>query len=223
MKLPIIRNWRAARQTGDSVADDPVRRFTLTAELPALGRKPLWRLRVEMTAEPQGSGERVHMRAHMEANFADALALAAARPVASEPGTRAGRMRRRTAESVVRIVQKVVDRPVVQRVGRALLLHNFNSWIDVRASTADLAFGARALIPETERLKGLGIEPQFGDGPLAQTWAGGDAAAGAEFAQVSLLQFEKRHLPAQFAALFGGNPFHFAGALVNVIEDPAKR
>jgi hypothetical protein len=36
---------------------------------------------------------------------------------------------------------------------------------------------------------------------------------------VSLLRFDKHHLPAALAALLGRQPLHVAGAIVNVVEE----
>jgi hypothetical protein len=226
MKLPILSRLRAA---GGEIADGAGgERYTLTAEIPGLRPgKPLWRINLELHSEPQGDGERLRLQAHWQANFASALSPAlAAGPTAAEsdagsssetlPTQRFGQWLRRR-----------LDNPLLRALAEPLLRHDFNSWIELRASTADLADGAGALLPERARLKALGIEPKLSDAthdaPLTQSWASSHAGARPGFAQVSLVQIDKRHLPPALAALLGARPFQMAAALINVVEEEKPR
>ncbi|HZR34168.1 MAG TPA: hypothetical protein VFA75_02255 [Nevskia sp.] len=225
MKLPILSRLR---DSGTSAGTDGAEgeRYTLAAEIPGLKPgKPLLRINIEMHSHPQGDGERLRLRAHWQANFASALAPALAAP-ARQPEPVTPSAERLPAERVGQWLRRRLDNPLLRAVAEPLLRHDFNSWVELRASTADLAGGAGALLPETDRLKALGIEPKLSDpkqdAPLAQSWAGSAAGTRPGFAQVSLLQLDKRHLPPALAKLLGSRPFQLAAAVVNVIEeDPA--
>lgn len=221
MKLPILSRLREGGTASEGSADGE--RYTLAAEIPGLAPgKPLLRINIEMHSQPQGGGERLRLRAHWQANFASALAPALGQeppPAMSPSGERL------PAERVGQWLRRRLDNPLLRAVAEPLLRHNFNSWLELRASTADLAGGAGALLPETDRLRALGIEPKLSDpkqeAPLAQSWAGAANGPRPGFAQVSLLQLDKRHLPPALAALLGARPFQLAAAVVNVVEEDA--
>jgi hypothetical protein len=216
---------RSAGSSGSAENRAEGERYALAAEIPGLRPgKPLWRLNLELLSEPQGEGERLRLRAHWQANFASALApaLGAEAPLNAGPSGE-----RLPVQRVGQWLRQRLDNPLVRRIAEPLLRHDFNSWLELRASTADLAGGASALLPETDRLKALGIEPKLSDStrdaPLAQTWAGSAQGPRPGFAQVSLLQLDKRHLPPGLAALLGRKPFQLAAAVVNVVEeDPSQ-
>jgi hypothetical protein len=220
MKLPILSRLRDKGAAAAGGADGES--YTLAAEIPGLAPgKPLLRINIEMHSQPQGDGERLRLRAHWQANFASALAPA----LGHEPPAMSASGEKLPAERVGRWLRRRLDNPLVRAMAEPLLRHNFNSWVELRASTADLADGVGALLPETERLKSLGIEPKLStpkqDAPLAQSWAGASNGANPGFAQVSLLQMDKRHLPPGLAALLGARPFQLAAAVINVVEEDA--
>jgi hypothetical protein len=222
MKLPILSRFRAADSGGlDQQAG--AERYTLAAEIPGLRPgKPLLRLQMEMHSEPQGDGERLRLRAHWQFNFASALAPAlGVDPPQAQAAEPSGE--RLPAERVGQWLRQRLDNPALRRLAEPLLRHDFSSWLELRASTADLADGAGALLPETDKLKRLGIEPKLStstqNAPLAQSWAGSAGGPHPGFAQVSLLQMDKRHLPPALAALLGAKPFQLAAAVVNVVEE----
>jgi hypothetical protein len=229
MKLPILSRLRAAGSSGRIEKNQAEgERFTLAAEIPGLRPgKPLWRIQLELHSEPQGEGERLRLRAHWQANFASALAPALSAEPAQPPRAETPESSERLpAERVSHWLRQRLDNPTVRRLAEPLLRHDFSSWLELRASTADLAGGVSALLPETDRLKALGIEPKLSnsteDAPMAQSWAGSAAGPRPGFAQVSLLQMDKRHLPPALAALLGAKPFQLAAAVINVVEeDPA--
>ena len=235
MKLPILSRLRASGSSGAVAGKADGERYSLSAEIPGLSPgKPLWRINLELHTEPQGDGERLHLRAHWQANFASALAPALAAdapppPVAhSSPGPDSGPAADRSAatlpaQRVGQWLKRRLDNPLLRALAEPLLRHDFNSWIELRASTADLADGAGALLPQTDRLKALGIEPKLSDAkndaPMTQSWAGSAMGPKPGFAQVSLLQIDKRHLPPGLAAMLGARPFQMAAALINVVEE----
>jgi len=227
MKLPILSRLRRAGSGGEVAGNADGERYTLSAEIPGLRPgKPLWRINLELHSEPQGDGERLRLRAHWQANFASALApaLAADQP---PPVAESGSGGTLPAQRVGQWLRRRLDNPLLRAVAEPLLRHDFNSWIELRASTADLADGAGALLPESSRLKALGIEPKLSDAsheaPMAQSWTGSAMGPRPGFAQVSLLQIDKRHLPPALAALLGARPFQMAAALINVVEEDAPQ
>ena len=114
------------------------------------------------------------------------------------------------------VAQRALRVPLVRRIAEPLLQIDFNTWIEIQASTASLDAGSHGLLPQAERLQALGIRPKrAGDQPLAESWAG-EAPDG--FAQVSVLQIDKRHLPAQLVKLLGDQSFGLAATIVNTAQ-----
>jgi hypothetical protein len=212
MKLPMVKRLRAAGAEGGV---DDGEGFALSAEIPGAGGKPLWRLTVELKSRPQGSGEHLQLRAHLQANFASTRAELAAQREGNEglPAPRAAQWLLRSLE-----------RPALRRLAAPLLRRNVSSWLELHASTADLAGGPGALLPQAGQLDRFGIDAGKGTEPLAQTWAGQGGAANPGSARVSLLRFDKRHLPQSLAALLGKQPLQVAAAVVQVVnEEPGAR
>lgn len=163
---------------------------------------PLCEFRFEAQADEQAGGERVRLRAHFRLSLRGATAHA--------PG-------RRTAlpARIGRWIERRLASPVAQVLAAPVLDREVNSWVEVRASSAALDEGSRALVPE--RLKVLGIEPQAGK-PL-QSWAGGLGGPRPGFAMLTLLQLDKERMPAPLQQALGPRPFQLTATLVNVIED----
>jgi hypothetical protein len=199
----------------------PHESFSLSAEIPGFTPdQPLWRLKLEMLSEAHGDGQRLRLRGHFQASLANALAPtpSGAHAISSpETGTALAETPR-----VGTWLRAALSKPGLRRFAAPLLRHDFNSWIDVRASTADLVDGASALLPERLQLQTLGIDTTGDrDGFLAQTWAGNSDSGPPGHAQISLLQLDKRHLPTKIAALIGDKPFQLVAALVAVVEEKA--
>lgn len=190
--------------------------MSFSAEVPVgAGGAPLWRVNLQVVSEPQVDGERLRLRAHFQTNFASVLkpALNAPRtPVDSSGGTALT-----LAERTGALAQRALSNPLVQRIAAPLLKHDFNTWIEMQTSTASLDDGAHALLPQSEKLTALGIAPsRKADGPVAESWSG---QSNNGFAQVSIVQMDKRHLPPQFASLLQGKPFHLTATIVNTVEE----
>lgn len=197
-------------------APKPSEAFAFSAEIPGgCAGKPLWRVAVELQTQPQGAGEQLRMRVHWQANLGSCLSLPAPHADGSTTGSA-------VAERVGDWLRAGLSQPLVRRFAEPLLRHDFNTWMELRASSADLADGPQALLPERERLRALGVDLPQGDGPLAQTWAGAMPGPKPGFAQLSLLRLDKRHLPPALAAVLGTRPLQLAAAIVNVIESPTK-
>lgn len=227
MALPIIGRLRRRLDGAAARALELAGResFSLSAEIPGFApEQPLWRIKIEMLSEEQGDGGRMRLRAHLQSHLASALVKELPKPAARDALAGPGGDRLPTPR-VAQSLRLGLQLPALRRAAAPLLRHDLDSWIDIRASTADLVDGARALLPESEQLKALGIDPTAvatgNDGPLAQTWAGATGGPHPGFAQVSLLHVEKKHLPKSLAALLGGRPFQFVAAIVNVAEEKA--
>lgn len=202
-------------------ADPSTDRVGLSAEIPGTDGAPLWKLDVQVVTEPHGDGEKMRIRAHVQTNFASALRPAIGRKKRHDKraigsGSRALTRAQRVGVLMQRTAERALATPVLRAIAEPLLRHDFNTWIEVQASTASLDKGAQDLVPAQEQLARLGIKPKKGDGPIAESWAG-EAPGG--FAQVSLLQLDKKHLPPRLAKSLGGKPFSMAAAIVNVVEE----
>lgn len=212
-----------SRLRGASAAprrDGAEERLHLTAAVPLAGADaPLWQVDVQVVSEPQADGDKLRLRAHVQTNFGSALraALTAAPRSDALPGPGARNLAQRTGALVTRTARRVLATPVVGRLAQPLLRMDFNTWVELQASTASLDAGSGSLLPQAERLAALGIRPRrAGDQPMAESWAG-EGPNG--FAQVSVLQMDKRHLPPRLAALVGDKPFQLAAAIVNTVEE----
>lgn len=193
-------------------------RVDFAAELPVGQDQPLWRVRLQMITEPQADGERIRLRAHFQTNFASALRPALASPAqrpalnAQGAGT-ALTLAQRAGGFAQRAAQRALDIPAVRALAEPLLQLDLNTWVEIQASTASLAAGSHALLPQADKLAALGIRPRRADDqPVAESWAG-EALGG--FAQISMLQVDRRHLPEQLLRLLGDRPFSLAAAIVN--------
>ena len=189
--------------------------LSFSAEVPVtVGGEPLWRFNMQVVSEPQVDGERLRVRAHFQTNFASVLrpALEAPTPLQrTSTGTALTLTERGGA-----LAQRALRNPVVRRLTAPLLNHDFNTWIEMQTSSASLDAGAHALLPQSDKLTALGIAPRKADGPVAESWSGQSPNG---FAQVSILQMDKRHLPPQVASLLKGKPFHMAATIVNTVEE----
>ncbi len=218
-----IEQWAGDHAAPVADAED---QLSFAAELPVGQNQPLWRIQLQMITEPQADGERMRLRAHIQTNFASALrpALDNATPperpaLAANTGT-ALTLGQRGAAAVGSALQKAAQRalevPAIRALSEPLLQLDLNTFVEIQASTASLAEGSHQLLPQADKLRALGIVPRrSSDAPVAETWSG-QAADG--FAQVSVLQIDKRHLPQRLAELLGERPFSLAAAIVNTAQ-----
>lgn len=210
-------------------------RLNFSAAIPGYGADgaggaPLWQMDVQTVTEPQGDGEKLRLRAHIQANLASVLRDGLNAPPREDRHTlpsarraltrseRVGQLAQRAAQSTIR---GALGLPVIRALAQPLLDHDFHTWIELQASTASLDQGAKDLLPAREQLERLGIQPlMHQDAPIAQSWAG-ESPRG--FAQVSLLQIDKRKLPQRLVRTIGDKPFSLAAAIVNVAEEKPSR
>lgn len=193
------------RSAGENFIGRPLEgeALSFTAAIPGRGG-PLWQATLEAVSEPQASGERLRLRAHFRLSLRRALPAPRAE---SPPATLPAR--------VGRWIERRLESPLVQAFAAPLLDRDVSTWVELRATDAELDEGSRALVPE--QLERLGLEVQAGR-PL-QSWAGAVAAPKPGFAMLTLLQFDKDRLPPRMRRVLGARPFHVAGAVVNVIEE----
>ena len=194
--------------------------LSFAAEIPLAGSNtPLWRVNVQVSSEPHGDGEKLRVRAHIQTNFASALrpALQASHATAALPSPTRPNLAQRAGALVQRTAQRALQLPLVGALAEPLLEHDLNTWVEVNASTASLDKGSRDLLPQSEKLNALGIRPKQGkgDAPMVETWAG-EAPGG--YAQVSMIQMDKQHLPPALAQSLGDKPFQLAATVVNTVE-----
>ncbi|WP_143383675.1 hypothetical protein [Fontimonas thermophila] len=210
----------AADPAGGAASERHVR---LTAELPVGQAAPLWRVQLEWVSTPQADGERLHLRAHVQTNFASALRPALASAATPHPALASGSraLAPNLAAHLGGLIQRAASRalaaPGIRMLAEPLLRLDLNTWIEIQASTASLAAGSHGLLPQAERLAQLGIVPRrAGEQPVAESWAG-EAADG--FAQVSVIQIDKHHLPEGLQRRLGDRPFSLAATIVNTAQE----
>ncbi|SEQ91181.1 hypothetical protein SAMN04488038_112105 [Solimonas aquatica] len=201
--------------------------LSFAAEIPVGENQPLWKIELQMHSEPQADGERVRLRAHLQTNLGSALRPALQAGKAQTPRhealpheeakpARGLRLAQRTGAAVQELSRRALEVPLLRRLAEPLLQLDFNTWIEIQASTASLDAGASSLLPQSERLAALGIRPRAaGEQPLTETWAG-ETPDGV--AQLSVLQLDRRHLPAQLLKLLGDRPFGLAATVVNTVQ-----
>lgn len=224
--MGMLKRWRERidRRAAAALADDDTtlpERFGFSAAIPAGSFGSLCKLDLQLLREPQQDGERMHLRAHIQTNFASVLrpalmqAAGADVPVAEPSVSRAIEPASRAARIANAGLQRVLATRLVQRVAAPLLTHDFNTWMEIQASTEPLDDGAHSLVPQQEKLAAMGIKPSRAAGPQAENWATQTANG---YAQLSLLQIDKSQLPAELAKRFGKQPFQLAAAIVNTVE-----
>lgn len=229
--LKTRKRRRVASTTPALSSDEDSYAFAATVPVGPAGLA-LWKLEVRIDNEPQADGDRLRVRAHVQANLASALRVALDGPepapaqaaLAHEGAAGLARgLAERAGVTALRLARRTLNTPVLRRVAEPLLQLDFNTWFEVQASTASLHSGAQALLPQAERLAQLGIHPKpAGDTPRAETWAG-EAPDG--FAQVTVLQADRRHLPDALQRQLGDKPFGLAATVVNTVQKrgPTRR
>ena len=226
--LKKTRQRRRGSNSGEALhtAED---RYAFAAAIP-VGRaaQALWKLEVQVDNEPHADGDRLRVRAHIQTHLASALRPALAETASpgaanalGHDGHSAGRgLAERAGHAAQNLARRALATPVLRRLAEPLLQLDFDTWLEVQASTASLHSGAQALLPQAERLAALGIHPKpAGDTPSAETWAG-EAPDG--FAQVTVLQADRRHLPASALKWLGERPFGLAATVVNTVQKKAR-
>lgn len=197
------------------------------AEIPAGVFGSILKLNVSVDSTPQGDGERVRLRAHVQTNFASVL-----KPMLQAPAPPPKPRRRKTrGESralalapAAALIGQVASRgarrafanPLVKKLAEPLMKRDFNHWIEINASTASLDRGAHDLIPKSDKLEAMGIRPARHAGPHLESWSGLTAQGNA---QVATLQLDKNSLPKNLQKRLGDQPFNLAAMIVSTVEE----
>lgn len=217
-------------------------RFRLSAAVPGRGSGVVCAFLVEVVRVAHQEGERIRVRAHVQANLASVVrpalqrAVGATQPSAASRPPNAGAARGETMPVLLglpsrageglgrgasmaagRLVRGVWSNPWVQRVAEPLLRHDLNTWVDIHASTASLDAGASALLPGDDQFAPLGIRPakMTQDGVQIDVWAHGNERGEAE---ISVLQLDKRDLPPELRRELGTKPFQLVATIARTAE-----
>lgn len=230
-RRPLGARLRALWQgTTSSEADPAFGQQRLTAELPGVDGRPLFKIEMFTEISPEGDGEHMHLRARVQANFASALRPMLARdpqhtalPATSSSG-RAVRLADRVSSGVQQVAARALRVPLVRNVAESVMAHDVNTYIDLDASSSSWLDGSRALAHNSRHpaLERLGVVPDDSTtAPPLQSWAG-ESDQG--FAQVSVLRLDRRHFSAALRQALGNRPLQVAATVINTIErQPPKR
>ncbi len=180
------------------------------------GGEPLYRAQISLTTTPHAQGETLRLQAHINGclTLPDAQTGAEALPASNTGGTGLARRGRNAASGLVRYgVSRVPAKlfaPILQR--------RMQTWIDIRASSAPLAAGAEALIPERVRNM-LREVPRAKPGePRVVGWSGNIDGPHPGVAQFALLQMDQTDLPPELR----GKPFNLSVGLASTLVDESK-
>ncbi|TAM10749.1 MAG: hypothetical protein EPN72_09830 [Nevskiaceae bacterium] len=199
-------------------------RSLFTAALPALNGTPLLSIEVGVETTPRSGGEETLWRLHLQSRLANAMQPITADPAVAPPAELTTRPTTRlpvprVATLVQRGLQRGLKSRLVRRLAAPLLEHDFETWIDIKASTAPLMRGVGALMPGyADKLRDLGVNVSENDGSMAQTWSGMTHGKRPGLAQFTLLRLDKRHLPPALARLLGDQPFQAIATVAQVVE-----
>ncbi len=206
--MGIVSRLQSLRRAGETMIAERLNGEALSLSALIPGRAgPLWQMQLEMKSEPEAGGERLHLRAHFKLSLRKALPAPKDNPgfqTATGLPARVGQW-----------IERRMDSRLMQTLAAPLLDRDLNTWVEVQSSTAPLDAGAKALLPT--QLARLGIEPK--NDQAVQAWAGELRGAKPGFAQMTLLQLDQRHLPANLKNAFADKPFQLSAAVVNVIEE----
>lgn len=181
--------------------------YTLSLPNP-FGGAPLCQATLAVTTTRHAEGETVRMRAHIDGCFRASPESTAAHSLAGEP-TRHGLGR--SGRNLVRMLA----RDGLSRL--PMPEHRVRTWIDIQASTAPLAAGAEALLPERLRELCGGALPRGQAGePRVGVFAG--PAGGASYAQLGVLQLDQDDLPPSYR----DRPFSLLASVASLSEPAPK-
>lgn len=179
------------------------------------GGEPLYRARISLTTTQHAHGESLRIQAHMNGclTMPRTLDEASALP-AADGGSGGNRLARRSQSAATGLVRYGVSR-LPARLFAPILQQRMQTWIDIQASSAPLAAGADAFIPE--RLRGMLREiPRTRPGqPRIAGWAGEIDGPRPGMAQFTLLQMDQTDLPPELR----GKPFNLSASVASTLVD----
>jgi hypothetical protein len=191
-------------------------REQFSAEIPGHGRVPLLRLELQSERRPEADGERLHLRLRVQSNLASALRPMLTAPSAPASTETALAPRPGVGQGLAFLGRRALAVPALRALAERLLAHDLNTLLDVQMSTASLAQGSRALLPASERLAALGVQPDWGpDAAPLQAWAHQDAQG---HARLALLRLDPEQWPPALREALGGVPLSLVATLVQTAE-----
>lgn len=203
---------RRVRAAPPALVDAP-RRTQLDFAVPnPWGGAPLCRASVAVTASRHARGESLRVQAQFDgwwrrgSESQPRTALAASQP----RGSGLVGYGRKAAGALLREGITRLPLPAGE--------HRLRTWVDVRASTEPLANGAASLLPERVRQLCGPLQAAAPGEPRVGVWMDRGAGPDGGSAQLALLQFDDRDLPAGTVS----GPFNFS-ASVATVTDPVRR
>jgi len=209
----------AGRRPRGNTASPPVdtiepSQWNWAFELPGVAGTPLCRLQLALERTPVGAGTQLELRAHVHSRMASA---------AQPPPPDFDRDPVRDIGLAAPVLAALIRSPRLRRLAAPLIHSDFDSWLNIRASTADLAAGAEALMPDAEPLRRLGINPAAHPELPTQTWIGRIGGSAPGHVQLSLLRLGAENLPTAVRELLHGRPFQLVGLLATVVTRPSRK
>lgn len=195
--MSILDRWRKRSLPAQPLRGESVR---LSGTVPGPDGRHFMRVTLEMDQTPGADGEDTELRMHVSADFSALTAL----PAPRSSDTRALAL-------VGHWLARRVASARVQRLLAPLADKTFNSWVQMRASTAPLDGDSRELLPAGVRRLGFHVPD---DGVPLHAWSH-QTAVGA--AQLTTLNIDARQLPPMLRRLLGQR-FKLGGTIVNVVE-----
>lgn len=185
------------------------------------GGEPLYRAHITLTTTHGAHGDSVRLQAHlngclrMPSQTHQSDGQRAALPAPAAAGTSLARRGRRAAGGVVRFGLSRLPRSLVA----PLLQQRLQTWINIQASSAPLAAGAGAFIPE--KLRGLMREvPRPAAGaPRIAGWMGHIDGPHPGVAQFTCLQIDQTDLPAELR----GQPFNLSASVASTLVNESEQ
>lgn len=190
---------------------------TVAVELPnPYGGKPWLSATLAVTRAPQGHGEMLRLRAHVDG----CLRMPSQTQAPALADTRSGRQSLSGfgRQLVAGAVRGALARVPGERLA-PLARRRWRSWLDVAVSTAPLDHGADALVPE--RLRGLfGCGPQrSGPGqPRIGLWSGPAGGPKGGLADLVWLQLDSDDLFGAQQSGAAGSRFNLNACLSRLVE-----
>lgn len=181
--------------------------YTLSLPNP-FGGAPLCQATLAVTTTRHADGETVRMQAFVDGHFRAPSASPTAFALDHSP-TAGGRRLTQVGRSMVRTLacNGLARLPLPER--------RLRTWLDIQASTAPLAAGAEALLPERLReLCGGGLPRGQAGEPRIGVFVG--PAGGASYAQLGVLQLDQDDLPEPYRE----RPFNLFASIASLSEPP---
>jgi len=193
-----------SRTTGARSADQKsvsAQRIDWAAELPAGRWGTLARLELQFSREGDRGNGRVHLRAHLKAQL--------------------GTVGRHAAEQLLREAVGLrhpliaLGRRRLERIAQRWLADDLQSWLEIKGSTADLHEGARALLPDSDGLRAMGVVPGAAAAARDSRHEHWQGRRGSERVGIHYLRLERDDWPKGLCDALGVSPMNLIFTLVN--------